>query len=178
MKLILQWIHWLAQVAFLYSVTYFLNIFVIYILQILHILDFTFILLLTIQYYRLLTRAIIGELCPPKMYDWSSIYLQTFVEPFKGEVELHCMLFYIHLFVSPRFLVMNISPINKMTLQLAYNCIPRQSRGYLGFGLVTPPPPQRFSSARSTSKTICPRPFKFGMWVYMGNVSSEFEIQP
>ena len=57
-------------------------------------------------------------------------------------------------------------------------CIPRQSRGYLGFRSVTPPPLQRFSSPHDNWKTICPRPFIFGMWVYMVDVSSEFEFRP
>ena len=46
-----------------------------------------------------------------------------------------------------------------------------ESRGYLGFSMVTPLPPplQRFRFRRDNLKNILVRPFKFGMWVYMGN---------
>ena len=44
---------------------------------------------------------------------------------------------------------------------------PDESRGYLGFSTVTPPP-QRFPFGRD-NKNILVRTFKFGMWVYMGN---------
>ena len=46
---------------------------------------------------------------------------------------------------------------------------PDESRGYLGFSTVTPPPPQRFPFGRDNLKNILVRTFKFGMWVYMGN---------
>ena len=45
---------------------------------------------------------------------------------------------------------------------------PDKSWGYLGFSPVTPPP-QRFPFGRDNLKNILVRPFKFGMWVYMGN---------
>ena len=45
---------------------------------------------------------------------------------------------------------------------------PDESRGYLGFNTVTPPP-QRFPFGRDNLKNILVRTFKFGMWVYMGN---------
>ena len=49
---------------------------------------------------------------------------------------------------------------------------PDESRGYLGFSTVTPlPPPQRFSFGRDNLKNILVRPFKFGMWVHMGNAT-------
>ena len=47
-----------------------------------------------------------------------------------------------------------------------------ESRGYLGFSMVTPPPPQRFSFGRDNLKNILVTTFKFGMWVYMGNVTN------
>ena len=58
------------------------------------------------------------------------------------------------------------------------NCIPRQSRAYLGFRLVTLPPPMRFSLPCDNSNTICLRSFNFGMWVNMVDVSSKFEFRP
>ena len=45
---------------------------------------------------------------------------------------------------------------------------PDESQGYLGFSTVTPPP-QRFPFGRDNLKNILVSPFKFGMWVYMGN---------
>ena len=45
---------------------------------------------------------------------------------------------------------------------------PDDSRGYFGFSMVMPPP-QRFSFGRDNFKNILVRPFKFGMWVYVGN---------
>ena len=50
------------------------------------------------------------------------------------------------------------------------NCIPGKSWGYLGFSTVTPP--QRFPFGRKNLKNILVRPFKFGMWVYMGNATN------
>ena len=49
---------------------------------------------------------------------------------------------------------------------------PEESRGYLGFTTVTPPPPQRFPFGRDNLKNILVRTFKFGMWVYMGNATN------
>ena len=46
-----------------------------------------------------------------------------------------------------------------------------ESRGYLGFSTVTPSP-QRFPFRRNNLKNILVRPFKFGMWVYMGNATN------
>ena len=46
-----------------------------------------------------------------------------------------------------------------------------ESRGYLGFSTVTPLP-QRFPFGRDNLKNILVRPFKLGMWVYMGNATS------
>ena len=51
---------------------------------------------------------------------------------------------------------------------LDHICIPGQNRGYLGFSMVVPLP-QRFPFGRNYLKNILVRPFKFGMWVYMGN---------
>ena len=48
---------------------------------------------------------------------------------------------------------------------------PDESRGYLGFSTVTPPP-QRFPFGRDNLKNILVRTFKFGMWVYMGNATN------
>ena len=45
---------------------------------------------------------------------------------------------------------------------------PDESRGYLGFSTVTPPPPQRFPFGCDNLV----RPFKFGMWVYFGNATN------
>ena len=49
---------------------------------------------------------------------------------------------------------------------------PDESRGYLGFSMVTPPPPQRFPFGRDNLKNILVRTFKCGMWVYMGNATN------
>ena len=50
---------------------------------------------------------------------------------------------------------------------------PDESRGYLGFSTVTPPPPpQRFPFGRDNLKNILVGTFKFGMWVYMGNATN------
>ena len=48
---------------------------------------------------------------------------------------------------------------------------PDESRGYLGFSTVTPPP-QRFPFGRDNLKNILVRTFKFGIWVYMGNATN------
>ena len=48
---------------------------------------------------------------------------------------------------------------------------PDESRGYLGFSTVTPPP-QRFLFGRDNLKNILVRTFKFGMWVYMSNATN------
>ena len=45
---------------------------------------------------------------------------------------------------------------------------PDESRGYLGLSVVAPPLPQRFPFGRDNLKNILVRPFKFGMWVYVG----------
>ena len=46
---------------------------------------------------------------------------------------------------------------------------PDESRVYLGFSMVRPPPPsQRFPFGHDISV----RPFKFGMWIYMGNATN------
>ena len=47
---------------------------------------------------------------------------------------------------------------------------PNESRGYLGFSTVTPL--QRFPFGRDNLKNILVRPFKFGMWLYMGNATN------
>ena len=47
---------------------------------------------------------------------------------------------------------------------------PDESRGYLGFSMVTPP--QRFPFGCDNLKNILVRPSKFGMWVYMGNATN------
>ena len=49
---------------------------------------------------------------------------------------------------------------------------PDESRGYLGFSTVTPPPPERFPFGRDNLKNILVRTFNFGMWVYMGNATN------
>ena len=46
---------------------------------------------------------------------------------------------------------------------------PDESRGYLGFST---PPPQRFPFGCDNLKNSLVRPFKFGMWVYMGNATN------
>ena len=46
-----------------------------------------------------------------------------------------------------------------------FYCTPRQSRGYLGFSMVTLPPQTFLWNART--KNISFRPFKFGVWVDM-----------
>ena len=57
-------------------------------------------------------------------------------------------------------------------IQLQYLIVsPDESRGYLGFSTVTPPP-QRFPFGRDNLKNILVRTFKFGMWVYMGNATN------
>ena len=47
---------------------------------------------------------------------------------------------------------------------------PEESRGYLGFSMVMPP--QRFPLGHDNLKNILVRPFKFGMWIYMGNAKN------
>ena len=47
---------------------------------------------------------------------------------------------------------------------------PDESRGYLGFSMVMPP--QRFPFGRNNLKKFLVRPFKFGMWVYIGNATN------
>ena len=44
-------------------------------------------------------------------------------------------------------------------------------RGYLGFSMVTPLP-QIFPFGRDNLKNILVKPFKFGMWVCMGNATN------
>ena len=60
-------------------------------------------------------------------------------------------------------------------LKSAYNSLiivsPDESRGYLAFSTVTPPP-QRFPFGRDNLKNILVRTFKFGMWVYIGNATN------
>ena len=54
---------------------------------------------------------------------------------------------------------------------------PDKSQGYLGFSTVTLPP-QRFPFGHDNLKNILVRPFKFGMWVYMGNATNpELQFQ-
>ena len=53
----------------------------------------------------------------------------------------------------------------------AFILSPDESQGYLGFSTVMPPP-QRFPFGRDNLKNILVRPFKFGMWVYMGNATN------
>ena len=48
---------------------------------------------------------------------------------------------------------------------------PDESRGYLEFSTVTLPP-QRFPFGRDHLKNILVRPFKFGLWLYMGNATN------
>ena len=48
---------------------------------------------------------------------------------------------------------------------------PDESRGYLGFSTVMPPP-QRFPFGHDNLKNILVRTVKFGMWVYMGNATN------
>ena len=50
---------------------------------------------------------------------------------------------------------------------------PDKSQGYLGFSMVMlPPPPKRFPFGRDHLKNILVRPFKFGMWIYIGNATN------
>ena len=53
--------------------------------------------------------------------------------------------------------------------ELNFIVSPDESRGYLGFSTVTPPP-QRFPFG--CDKNILVSPFKFGVWVYMGNATN------
>ena len=55
---------------------------------------------------------------------------------------------------------------------------PDESWGYLGFSTVTPPPPQRFPFGCDNLKNILVKPFKFGMWVYMGNARNAIVLWP
>ena len=48
----------------------------------------------------------------------------------------------------------------------------QNSQGYLGFSMVTPPRQQRFPFGRNNLKNILVRPFKFGLFIYMGNVTN------
>ena len=47
---------------------------------------------------------------------------------------------------------------------------PDESRGYLGFSMVILLP-QRYPFGCDNLKYVLVRPFKFGMWVYMGNAT-------
>ena len=49
---------------------------------------------------------------------------------------------------------------------------PDESRGYLGFSTVTPPPPQRLTFGCDNLINDLVRTFKFGMWVDMGNATN------
>ena len=48
---------------------------------------------------------------------------------------------------------------------------PDESRGYLGFSMVTPLL-QRFPFGCGSLKNSLVRPFKFAIWVYMGNATN------
>ena len=66
-------------------------------------------------------------------------------------------------------------PLNLCSLNYSVDNLivsPDESRGYLGFSTVMPPPPQRFPFGRDNLKNILVRTFKFGMWVYMGNATN------
>ena len=60
--------------------------------------------------------------------------------------------------------------------QSSNNCIPDESRGYFRFSMVIPP--QRFPFGLDKLKNILVRPFKFGMWVYMGNATNAIVLWP
>ena len=49
---------------------------------------------------------------------------------------------------------------------------PDESQVYLGFSTVTLPLPQRFPFGRDNLQNILVRPFKCGMWVYMGSATN------
>ena len=56
---------------------------------------------------------------------------------------------------------------------------PDESREYLGFSTVTVPPLHRFPFGRDNLKEdIFVRPFKFGMWEYMGNATNTIVLSP
>ena len=60
---------------------------------------------------------------------------------------------------------------NKINSILIIFVSPDESRGYLGFSTVTPPP-QRFPFGRDNLKNNLVRTFKFDMWVDMGNATN------
>ena len=70
--------------------------------------------------------------------------------------------------------------LNRLTTTLLGLFVsPDESQGYLRFSTVTPPPPpQRFPFGRDNLKNILVRPFKFGMWVYMGNAPGAIVLWP
>ena len=71
------------------------------------------------------------------------------------------------------------SPVDKANKSIGNGVyiivFPDESRGYLGFSMVMPLPLppllQRFHFGHDNLKNILVRPFKFGMWVYMGNAT-------
>ena len=70
--------------------------------------------------------------------------------------------------------VPKISPNPNVVTHLVVS--PDESRGYLGFSTVMPP--QRFPFGRNNLKNILVRPIKFGVWVYMGNVTNAIVFLP
>ena len=63
--------------------------------------------------------------------------------------------------------------IKVLTTQLIVS--PDKSRGYFGFSTVTLLR-QRFPFGRDNLKNILVKPFKFGMWVYMGNAMNAIAL--
>ena len=63
-----------------------------------------------------------------------------------------------------------------IVLKRPFKVSPNKSREYLGFSMVTPPPPQRFPFERKNFKNILVRPF--GMWVCMGNATNAIVLWP
>ena len=66
---------------------------------------------------------------------------------------------------------MEVESLRHKTKTISYIFVsPDESRGYLGFSTVTPPP--RFPFGRDNLKNVLVRTFKFGLWVYMGNATN------
>ena len=68
--------------------------------------------------------------------------------------------------LGPILFSLYTTPLSKVIVS------PEESLGYFGFSMVMPPPPQRFPFGRDNLKNILVTPFKFGMWLYMGNATN------
>ena len=56
--------------------------------------------------------------------------------------------------------------------EIHYSCIPRRKSGILSFQYGHTAAAAEISYGHDNLKNILVRPFKFGMWVYMGNATN------